>query len=1010
MISNRSLRDPIRYGVPLSVSLLILVITAYAGAPSLGSEQTADTSKAGLQNNRDLPTLEIGRPVERELAGGEAHSYLLTLTAGQFCHVVVDQRGIDVVVSFYGLDGAKMVEVDTPTDTNGQEPISLVAENSGVYRLEVRSLAKNAPSGRYEVKLEELRAATPEDRSRVTAQKAFTDAKSLRNQRTAESFRKAIKMYQEALVVWQTLGDRLMQAYSLNEMGLIYGDVGEYQKALDSYSQARTIYKAISDFRSEASMLVNIGWIYGMLGEDQKALDLYDQVQQAYRAIGDRNADPVLLSNIGATYASLGQYPKALDIHLRVLAIRRARSDSGGQAITLNNIANCYEHLGEKLKALDYYGQALTLMPQLGNAFYTATTLNHIGALYQELGEHQKALDYFGQALVIRQTIGDRNGEAATLFYFARLERDRGNFVEARNRIEAALAAVESLRINVMSQQLRASFFASVRKYNEFYVDLMMRLHQQHPSAGFDAAAFQASEKGRARSLLELLTEAGAEIRQGVNASLVERERDLRQSISDKADRQLRLLSGAHSENQVTTVAKEIAALTSDYDLVLAEMRETSPRYAALTQPVPLSLNEIQTQLLDENTLLLEYALGENKSFVWAVTPTSIKSFALPSQAEIEAAARRVYDLVTASDQSRKNENAEQRRKRLDQADADYPAAATAMSRMLLEPLASELGNKRLLIIGEGVLQYVPFAALPEPPAPTRKPDKLEQNNRQQIAEGPPPLIVHHEIISLPSASVLGVLRREAAGRPRPAKALAVFADPVFDTRDARIALNGKNWHAENNKTSQLDEVKRSADDSGLNGFPRLRFSRMEADQIVRLTPANKSWEALDFAANREAATSPELQQYRIVHFATHGLINNKHTELSGIVLSLVNERGQAQNGFLRLYDIYNLNLKADLVVLSACQTALGKDIKGEGLVGLTRAFMYAGATRVVASLWQTEDRATAALMSRFYEGMLVGGLTPAAALRKAQLSMWEDKRWRQTRYWAAFTLQGEWK
>ena len=179
----------------------------------------------------------------------------------------------------------------------------------------------------------------------------------------------------------------------------------------------------------------------------------------------------------------------------------------------------------------------------------------------------------------------------------------------------------------------------------------------------------------------------------------------------------------------------------------------------------------------------------------------------------------------------------------------------------------------------------------------------------------------------------------------------------------------------------------------------------------MRLVPRTNSLAAFDFAANRPVATSADLRQYRIVHFATHGLINSRHPDLSGIVLSLVDQEGKPQNGFLRLYDIYNMNLSAELVVLSACQTALGKDIKGEGLVGLTRAFMYAGASRIVASLWRTEDRATAVLMSRFYAHLLAGnGMSPAAALRKAQLSMWQDKRWRQPRYWAAFTLQGEWK
>src|SRR5258705_10621202 len=320
---------------------------------------------------------------------------------------------------------------------------------------------------------------------------------------------------------------------------------------------------------------------------------------------------------------------------------------------------------------------------------------------------------------------------------------------------------------------------------------------------------------------------------------------------------------------------------------------------------------------------------------------------------------------------------------------------------MLLGPLATELKSKRLLLVAEGVLQYVPFAALPDP--------------SNQKAAGPyqttQPLIANHEIISLPSASVLEVLRKEMKDRPRPTKTVAVFADPVFGAQDSRIGSTSRPQLVDNAALEQAADIKRSAEESGLDGFPRLRFSRQEADQIMRLVPRNNSLEVLDFAANKSAATSADLKQYRIVHFAKHSLVNCRHADISGIVLSVVDQEGKSQNGFLRLYDIYNMNLSAELVVLSACQTALGKDIKGEGLVGLTRAFMYAGASRIVASLWRTEDRATAVLMNRFYESMLAGnGMSAPAALRKAQLSMWQDKRWRQPRYWAAFTLQGEWK
>jgi CHAT domain-containing protein len=423
--------------------------------------------------------------------------------------------------------------------------------------------------------------------------------------------------------------------------------------------------------------------------------------------------------------------------------------------------------------------------------------------------------------------------------------------------------------------------------------------------------------------------------------------------------------------------------------------------------------------LLDQDTVLLEYALGEEKSYVFLVSSTSLKTFELPARETIEKASRNVYDLVTASDRVVPNETLEQRSKRLDQADTDFNATAATLSRMLLGPLQSELKSKRLLIVAEGILQYVPFGALPEPDEEFRVPSsefrvqtaKAQNPNSKLETRNSKPLIASHEVISIPSASVLGVLRSETKDRPRATKTIAVFADPVFGAQDPRIGSVSKNRLVDNPVFEQGGDVKRSAEESGLNGFPRLRFSRQEADQIMRLVPRNNGMEALDFAANRSAATNADLRQYRIVHFATHGLINSRHADLSGIVLSLVDQDGKPQNGFLRLYDIYNMNLSAELVVLSACQTALGKDIKGEGLVGLTRAFMYAGASRIVASLWKTEDRATAVLMNRFYEQLLAGkGMSPAAALRKAQLVMWEDQRWRQPRYWAAFTLQGEWK
>jgi CHAT domain-containing protein len=281
----------------------------------------------------------------------------------------------------------------------------------------------------------------------------------------------------------------------------------------------------------------------------------------------------------------------------------------------------------------------------------------------------------------------------------------------------------------------------------------------------------------------------------------------------------------------------------------------------------------------------------------------------------------------------------------------------------------------------------------------------------------------------LPSASVLPALRREARGREPAPKEVAVLADPVFAVSDTRVKVpprrvagkqNGattQEWKHDQpvaSASASADHLTRSVDDLGLQTrgpyLPRLPFSRHEAKAILAVTPAGAGMEALDFKATRAKAIDSELAQYRILHFATHGLLDDAHPELSGLVFSMVDEQGKQQNGFLELQDIYNLNLSADLVVLSACETGLGKEVRGEGLIGLTRGFMYAGAPRVVASLWNVDDEATATLMGLFYQAMEQQRMSPAAALRHAQVEISKQDRWHDPYYWAGFVLQGEWK
>jgi len=629
-----------------------------------------------------------------------------------------------------------------------------------------------------------------------------------------------------------------------------------------------------------------------------------------------------------------------------------------------------------------------------------------IGVVYAQLNNQQKAFEYFNQALTLAQSIGDKLGEAANRYQLARIARARGEFKEAQTQIETALNLVESARTKVTLTDVRATYFASRQDFYDFYIDLTMQLFRADKNDAHLADALQANERRIARSLLDSLTEARTDIRSGVPPDLLKREHDLQQDLNAKADQQLRLLSRKHSPEQANVLAREIAALTTEHDHALTQVRQSSPRYAALTHPVPLGLTEIQAQVLDPETILLEYSLGEQRSYLWTVSSTAINVRELPSRAEIESVARRFYELLTARNQHPAFETFENRNKRIADADSQYSQAAAALSEMLLGPARAEIKNKRLLIVPDGVLNYVPFATLPS----------FEKSTPLSTAKSTP-LIASHEVVSLPSASTLGVLRQELAGRQTAPKIVAVLADPVFEANDPRVKRGQANagrqtdevaTKATPSRSSDAD-LERSARDVGEVEFPRLPHSRQEANGIVAFASRDVRMESLDFEASRTMATSPEISNYRIIHFATHGFLNSQHPQLSGIVLSLVDQQGQPQDGFLRLNEIYDLKLAADLVVLSACRTALGKEIKGEGLIGLTRGFMYAGAPRVVASLWAVDDEITAELMTKFYREMLVRKQRPAAALRTAQVSIWREKRLPPF-YWAGFVLQGEWK
>ena len=853
----------------------------------------------------------------------------------------------------------------------------------------------------------------------------------------------AMELLERALLIRRELGDRDGESYTLFQLGRAWAALGETERAIELLQQTVDIHVALYDLIGIFESLITIADLEAARGSFQKALEKYDEVVEraprearnpqrqaltlarqgkarVYLSLGDLDgaqaeSDRALeiaraLDNKNLMAGSLelagelqlagGQPRRAIETLAESRALRQAASDRSGEARTLGRIGGALAQLGDHAGALARFDEALALNTAVGNKLGMASTLLLASGEHDSQGRFAEARTAAGSALALYRGAGDRMGEGNALYQRARAQRGLGLVGEALESVGGAIERFESLRSLLDSPELRTMWRATTRGAFELQIELLMKAHEQSQGAGFDVRALLANERALARGLLESLGSGRAGLRQDASQALLARRSELARKANALEFQRVRSLADS-------TLPKprdaELAAVLEEVRALDGRILAASPRYAAITLPPSLSLADVQ-RLLDVDTLLIEFALGEQRSFAWVVSTEGVRNAVLPARAEIEAKARALRAACTARNDAVADPTVAQRRARMARADAAAATSAAALSRVILGPLAGALGGRRLVIVGDGALRLVPFAALPDPDAPRS------------------PLGARHELASLPSAAVLAELRRWGPQRPAPSDKVVVLADPVFEGSDPRVhgaaasaVAAGKPGAAAATSPEMvasrtaLVEVSRAAADSGLAGFPRLRFSRQEADAVTALAPG-RTLAAVDFAASRETATSEELAHARVVHFATHSLMNAAHPALSGLVLSLLDEHGRPRDGFLRLHEIYNLDLRADLVVLSACQTAVGKEWKGEGMVALTRGFLAAGAPRVVASLWNVDDRATAELMKRFYQGVLGRKLTPAAALREAQLQVAADPRWRAPYYWAGFGLQGDWR
>lgn len=864
----------------------------------------------------------------------------------------------------------------------------------------------------------------------------------------------ALDYLQQSVALYDSITDHRLKGEALISIGVVYQNLGKQPDAMAALNCAVPLVHPYHDLAAEAIALNNLAASYSAIGEKQKALDTYNSALPIEREVGDRDGETYTLSNIGSIHEDLGdfkaageyyqqtlelaaktksrhdemvaqvhlaslaeeawEYQKALGMLRDSLAIAKAIPDPRWEAIILNNSAHIQYHLADReqkpnlyIEALDMYRSALSVERQIGNSSDEAITLSNVGNIQSILGHHTEAQQAYDAALADARLSGKPSAEATVLYDVARARYKQGDYAQASSVMQQAAALLESMRANVGTPDLRSSYFAKMRDFFDLYVDILMKLDAAYPGAGYAAQAFDQCERSRARTLLEMLNESGINLSEGVDKALIDKEASLNRQLADATQQEVKLMRSGESPKQLETVRGRIREFRIQRQTVEAEIRQSSPRYTDLARPQPLTAQQVQGELLDADTVLLEYVLGKDRSYLFTLTTSSLTASELPKRDDVEGLAHQLYDSLIARKRWIDGETSLQRKDRLAHAAREYERAAAALSQMLLGPIATYLEPKRLLIVPDGALQYIPFAILPVP------------INGQ--AKSTVPLIADHEIVSLPSSSVLALLRKQTSGRTEPRQEVAVLADPVFERDDPRVKIAALPTAAKRDSVKPAAfslpyRVTRSLDDIGGNGrdvgsgLPRLVFSRQEANAIMTATSAGKAMEALDFQASRDTALSKDLGQYRIVHFATHGLLDNEHPELTGLVLSLVDQNGNPQDGFLSLQDIYKLDLPIDLVVLSACETGLGRQVRGEGLVGLTRGFMYAGVPRVVASLWKVDDVATADLMGHFYKAMLQRGMRPAAALREAQLEMWQDKRWSDPYYWAAFTIQGEWK
>lgn len=786
--------------------------------------------------------------------------------------------------------------------------------------------------------------------------------------------------FHSALELWRELKVPHQIAESFINLGFVEYRKGAWQDSLDFHTQAERLIDPEAEPYMMGQIKAGLAESFVESGLFEAGLDKYRESLSYYRRTEMPDTVIGIEWCIGQTHYFQGNYAEALAVLGKARAEAAAAKYQFAVGLSDDFLGRTYYGLNDYAAALKHYEAALEAFRQTKRPLEAARVVALIGQLYQQQGDYKKASESYQKALLSFRKLSDQINESATLYALGVLELKQNRVDEAKEYLWQSINVTENVRRVSTSVDLTAAFSARVYERYQKYIDCLMRKYQETGSKDFAIEAFRTSEQARARSLIELLHATRANLFPGLDPQLVQQEKQLRESLQVIENAKVRLLSSKYKTSDLQTLEVEYERIKSEYDQLIKKIQDINPSYQRKIAPTTWDLRQIQEQVVvDEHTLLVAYSLGSEKSYLWAVTRNGIESYELPAEEQIVASAHRVYDALKMRPSSPSND--------------ELTVAARDLSQMILSPIAGQLTGNRLIVVPDGVLHYIPFQVLPSP------------TNGE-------PLIAAREIINAPSASILGELQQQASQRKMPNNVLVAFGDPVFATDTSQAQdTNVSGQHAL--ATAQLrsamrdTEIRDGAFD--LTKLERLFYAKHELDEL-RDVAGQTALIVSDYAATRERFMSTDLTQYAILHVVTHGLFDQKRPEISGLVLTNVSPEQKQLNGFIGLRDIYELRAPVFLVVLSACQTALGKDVRGEGLLGVTRGFMYAGAPSVVASLWQVDDEATAELMKHFYRNMLENNMRPGEALRAAQNSIRQQPEWSSPYYWAAFTLQGEYR